>query len=315
MSATLGGESDLLRAYGISKLNIVRAKSEQWGRRYVFVPGVYTDESAACEIVAKVWDRMKTRRAVLLAPSDRILDRSFESLETCMTHRPARMGASDIEDTVDGFIASKDTILALARYDGLDLPDEQCRLLILSESPAAVNPLERHLSERWKMGPVLRRRERTRLTQGMGRCTRNATDFAAIFWLGQSLVNSATSSALVNGLPAELAAEVLWGVEQSELAGTAPGQFVDMILALIEDADYRKAADTAIESIQEKQPNVAPKDYEDAGVDEVRTHERSGKRISHSLIRLHMESQTISLVRNFRGTEHGGGFWEVSLRR
>lgn len=55
MSATLGGESDLLRAYGILKLHIIRAKSEQWGRRYVFVPGVYTSEEDAYKIAAQLW--------------------------------------------------------------------------------------------------------------------------------------------------------------------------------------------------------------------------------------------------------------------
>jgi len=68
------------------------------------------------------------------------------------------MGAADIENSLNGFTASLDVLLGLAgRYDGLDLPDDQCLLLFLSESPAGINALERHLSERWKMGPILRR--------------------------------------------------------------------------------------------------------------------------------------------------------------
>ena len=268
MSATLGGESDLQRAYGIGKLEMIRAKTPQWGRRYIFIPGVYANEAEAGRIVAGVWDGMNTRRAVLLAPSDRAMNRAFGALEAVMVNKPTRLGPTDIAETIDGFVNSTDVILALAaRYDGLDLPDEQCRLLLMAESPAAVNPLERHLSERWKMGPVLRRRERTRLVQGMGRCTRNATDFAVIMWMGQSLVNAATSPAVLGGLPPELAAEITWGVEQSELA---PGELVNMILGLIADPEYRKAADAEIQGIQAKQPQLQPKDYEEAGRDEVR---------------------------------------------
>ncbi|MGO9862191.1 MAG: DEAD/DEAH box helicase [Terriglobales bacterium] len=271
MSATLGGESDLQRAYGVEKLEMIRAKSSQWGRRYVFVPGVYVGATDAEQIVARLWDGMKTRRAVLLAPSERIMNRTFESLESSMQSKPARLGAVDIANTVDGFVQNTDVFLTLAgRYDGLDLPDEQCRLLVLSESPAAINPFERHLSERWKMGPVLRKRERTRLIQGMGRCTRNATDFAIIVWLGQSLVNAATSSALMKGFPPELAAEINWGVEQSELAAKTPDQLISMMLALIGDAKYRKEADAAIGAIQAKHKEEQPKDYEEAGKDEVR---------------------------------------------
>ncbi len=271
MSATLGGESDLQRAYGIQKLDMIRAKSTQWGRRYVFVPGVHVAGAEAERIVARVWDEMQTRRAVLLAPSDRIMNRTFEALEASMQNKPVRLGAGDIANTLDGFVTNSDVLLALAgRYDGLDLPDEQCRLLVLSESPAAINLLERHLSERWKMGPVLRKRERTRLIQGMGRCTRNATDFAIIVWLGQSLVNAATSSALMKGFPPDLAAEIIWGVKQSELAASTPDQLVAMMVVLITDAKYRKAADAAIEGIQATQEEGQPKDYEEAGKDEVR---------------------------------------------
>ncbi len=271
MSATLGGESDLQRAYGIPKLEMIRAKSPQWGRRYVFVPGVYVGEPESKRIVAEVWDGMKTRRAVLLSPSERVTNRTFEDLQNEMANKPTRLTAGDIADSVDGFTGSTEVILGLAgRYDGLDLPDEQCRLLLLSETPAAISALERHLSDRWKMGPVLRKRERTRLIQGMGRCTRNATDFAVIVWLGQSLVNSATSSSLLQSFPPELAAEITWGVQQSELAAKGPKDLVSMVLGLIADAAYRKAADADIASIQAKQAAPILKDYEEVGIDEVR---------------------------------------------
>ncbi len=270
MSATLGGESDLQRAYGIEKLITIRAQSPQWGRRYVFIPGLYTDETTSIRIVSNVWDRLKTRRAVLLAPSERVASRKFAEMAQQVTAKPKRMVASDIKDSLDAFTGSTDVILALGgRYDGLDLPDEHCRLLILAESPAAINPLERHLSERWKMGPVLRRRERTRLIQGMGRCTRNATDFAAIVWLGQSLVNAATSLSLIEGMPGELAAEIAWGKEQSQLAGKDPEQLVDMIVELIDDANYRNDANAGIGGVEAKEPKKLAKEYEEAGANEV----------------------------------------------
>jgi DEAD/DEAH box helicase len=271
MSATLGGESDLQRSYGIPKLAMIRAKSPQWGRRYVFVPGVYISDTEANAVTADVWDGMKTRRAVLLSPSDRVANRTFEELYNRATNKPIRLTATDIADSVDGFINNTDVTLVLAgRYDGLDLPDDQCRLLILSESPAAIGALERHLSDHWKMGPVLRKRERTRLIQGMGRCTRNATDFAIIIWLGQTLVNSATSSTLLQTFPSELAAEISWGVQQSELAAKDLKGLSSMMLGLIADPAYRRAADADIASIQAKQPAPALMDYEGIGVDEVR---------------------------------------------
>jgi hypothetical protein len=177
--------------------------------------------------------------------------------------------AKNISDTLDAFVKGINVLLALAgRYDGLDLPDDQCRLLILADSPAAVNSLERHLMERWKMGPVLRTRERTRLIQGMGRCTRSATDFAVIVWLGQSLVDLATSKAL-SYLPPELATEIKWGVEQSQLA-KKPASLTGMMLGLISDPEYRKGADEAIGDMTSGKQDEQPAAFETSGADEVR---------------------------------------------
>jgi hypothetical protein len=271
MSATLGGGSDLQRSYGVERINIVRAQSPQWGRRYIFVPGVHTAAEKADEITAGVWAGLKSRRALLLAPSEKQMDSTVARLKPLMQPQPHTIGAKDIAETLDGFIKKTDVLLALAgRYDGLDLPDDNCRLLILSESPAAINPLERHLSERWKMGPILRTRERTRLTQGMGRCTRSATDFSVIIWLGQSLVDRATSRNLLAGLPPELAAEITWGVDQSQIAAKKPNSLTTMMLGLINDPDYRKGADEALADMAPQKTEELPAAYETAGLDEVR---------------------------------------------
>ncbi len=160
MSATLGGGSDLQRSYGVEQISMVRATSPQWGRRYIFVPGVHVSSEDSDKLTASVWNGMKSRRALLLAPSERQMDSVVARLKPLMNPAPQTLGVKSIADTLDGFVKSTDVLLALAgRYDGLDLPDDNCRLLILSDSPAAVNALERHLMERWKMGPVLRTRE------------------------------------------------------------------------------------------------------------------------------------------------------------
>jgi hypothetical protein len=70
MSATLGGGSDLQRSYGKEKIAIIRAQSPQWGRRYIFIPGVHATSEQADEIAGLVWNGLGTRRALLLAPSD-----------------------------------------------------------------------------------------------------------------------------------------------------------------------------------------------------------------------------------------------------
>jgi hypothetical protein len=267
MSATLGGGSDLLRAYGIQKIEILRSQSAQWGRRYIFVPSLYCTEEDSYAFFGQLWKKINPQRAVLLSPSDRILTDSFDKIAAATAKQPERRMSSAISESLTTFTNSTNVILTLAgRYDGLDLPDDQCRLLVLSGSPVAINLLERHLSERWKLTALFRRRERTRLIQGMGRCTRNATDFALIFLMGQALADSATSSTFLEEFPPELAAELTWGLEQSQLTKSAPNDFIDMALGLVTD---RKQANDAISTIVVTEKSAEPTVYEQSASDEV----------------------------------------------
>lgn len=271
MSATLSGEGDLYRSYGITEVQVLRAEHAQWGRRYVFVPELVLTEAEARRLVTVVWEGLGVKRAVILTPSRYQLSLYLNSLVHNFSEEPTVLGAYDIGESVEAFTSLDNAILGMSgRYDGLDLPDDKCRFLIIAESPVAIGELEQHLRDHWKLGPVLRRRERTRLMQGMGRCTRNPTDFAVIFWLGQSLVNAATNPKLVQGMPEALRKEILWGNEQVHVDGDAIGELSSMVLGLLDDAEYRKLAD---ESIDDMDPLAAVEDpsvFEEAGRDEVR---------------------------------------------
>lgn len=270
MSATLGGEGDLLRGYGVPRIKTIRAKHAQWGRRYLFMPEVYLDTEAALGAIADVWRQLTPQRAVLLAPSFSVADEAFADLSSAMASRPVRLGPRDIEDSLEAFTKSSNSILCLAgRYDGLDLPGDDCRVLVIAETPAAVGPLERHLREYWKLGPLLRRRERTRLIQGMGRCTRDATDYAVIFLLGQSIVDSITAPALLRTLPSEIQREIQWGLEQTATAREHPDQLVNMIVGLLADPNYRKDANESLDELELPDETADPFSVEESGRQEV----------------------------------------------
>lgn len=250
MSATLGSTADLQRAYGIRRIEELSVGHPQWGRRYIFVPGRWAREDVAAKVMASIWDAAPTR-AVILAPSQRAVDYAFNALDSVVTHHPHRVTAEDIEESLQPFTGQTQAVLALAgRYDGLDLPDEDCRLLLMHGSPAAVSEFERYLSDQWKMGPLLRGRERMRLTQGLGRCTRHSTDYAVVVWMGESLVSATGNLALRSGLPSDLRAELDWGLEQSQLAEKNPEQLVEMALGLFEDESYRAEANARINELR-----------------------------------------------------------------
>jgi hypothetical protein len=268
LSATLGGKSDLQRAYGVKNIELFRAQSAQWGKRYIFVPGIFRDEEETLQIAGQIWNALDVKRSLLIAPSKRAADDYFKRLSANCESAPTRFGAEDIKDDLSPFTESTNAILVLAgRYDGLDLPDDDCRLLLLCDSPAATNALERHLTSKWKMGNLIRRKERTRLIQGMGRCTRSATDFAVVLWLGQSLVDIASSKSAVKQMPEELQKELAWGQEQVSGLSNDMSGLVEMAVGLAENRNYRKEANDAIAEMPASQPEEEHED--ETGADEV----------------------------------------------
>ncbi|WP_084456841.1 helicase C-terminal domain-containing protein [Desulfogranum mediterraneum] len=271
MSATIEGVGDLERSYGVVNIKSIEAEHAEWGKRYIFIPDLYMEEDATSELIDGVWEEISDKRALLLAPSFSTADKYYQLFQDSIDDGPAKLTAKDIEESLEPFTESENTLLCLSgRYDGIDLPGEDCRLLIMAETPASVGAMELHLRSHWSLGPVLRRLERTRLIQGMGRCTRDATDFAVILMLGQSLSNSLTNQDLTSGFPMEIQKELIWGKEQGDVARGDVEDLKDMIVGLIEDPEYRKEANLSFEDIELKDTGKGRKDFEDSGKLEVK---------------------------------------------
>lgn len=102
------------------------------------------------------------------------------------------------------------------RYDGMDLPDEACRLVLLYRLPLGVHLQERFLFETLGAREALDERIRTRITQGMGRATRNRQDFAAVLLTGQELVSFLAREEVRRSMRPELQAELELGLHYAD---------------------------------------------------------------------------------------------------
>ena len=100
----------------------------------------------------------------------------------------------DIFDASEGhrrlvkFSKSKDDKLILkARYDGIDLPGESCRILAINGLPSGISPIERffeqHLGAKGITNPLIA----TRLVQIFGRITRGMSDYGVFILIGRKL--------------------------------------------------------------------------------------------------------------------------------
>jgi len=86
-------------------------------------------------------------------------------------------------------------VVLVAKYDGVDLPDGACRLLIIDGLPERYSPLERVEAAAIGDAEAMRTRQIQRIEQGMGRGVRSTTDYCAVVLLDPRLVGRLYQSA------------------------------------------------------------------------------------------------------------------------
>jgi Rad3-related DNA helicase len=173
MSATLGAGGDLERLTGSASIKRLAApegfRSTGVGRRFFIFPGLSL-ELGDCEKLRLGMQKL-AGRSVVLTPSEpaaAIIRQQVEKLEGFQL-----FSAVDIEASKDAFIKADRAVAVMAgRFDGIDFPNDECRLLCLDGLPKATNSQERFLMTKMGATALFNERLQTRVLQAAGRCTR-----------------------------------------------------------------------------------------------------------------------------------------------
>jgi hypothetical protein len=239
MSATLGAGGELERSVGVTKIERLPVPAG-WdehgsGRRFFLFPAAIQDAEDVDACVAGAIER--AGKALVLAPSWRELD-SFAA--TAVPATVPTICTGDAERDLTTFMgAPRGAVLLANRYDGIDLPDDTCRLVVLTGLPAATHLQERFLHDTLGARSVLAERIRTRIIQGAGRCTRNVQDYAAVIARGARLTDFCARDEVLRTMHPELQAEVRFGLDNSEQADVSLLELLDSFLS--QDTDWLEA--------------------------------------------------------------------------
>lgn len=247
MSATFGEAGELERITGRKKIERLQAKAS-WdrqtiGRRYFLFPErslTEEDQMTLCENLIQ-----KAGRALVLAPDSRRA-RNFEDFVKRKLGYPV-FDAQAIERSKADFIGTAKAVAIVAnRYDGIDFPEDQCRLLIVEGLPRATNLQEQFFVSRMGAVDMLSVRITTRLVQAFGRCTRSDQDFSAVVVRGEELNKHLMSPERRAYLHPELQAELEFGIEQAKGAPTA--DYLENFNIFLGQGDDWREADAYIRS-------------------------------------------------------------------
>ena len=273
MSATLGTGGDLERMTGIKSFHKIPIP-EGWdkqgmGRRFFMFPNLSLEID---EIEGLMSELLKlNNRTVILVSSD---DQVMNIREELNTEHPEVQffTAYDIEKSKANFINSKKAAVVLAnRFDGIDFAGDQSRLLFLIGIPYASNLQESFLQSRMNASIIFYDRNRTRLIQAIGRCTRSPKDYSAICVLGDKDLSEWLVLENKNKyLHPELQAELKFGIENSKDAKIS--DFVENFNEFISQSDNWNAANNEIIEFrnEKKQFNIeGSTELENSAKDEV----------------------------------------------
>ena len=151
------------------------------GDRMILAPQEINPSLTFDEVKKLVVDISKTHNVVVIVPSGRrALVWSDVASQT--------LNAANIESGVSKLKAGQQGITVLVnKYDGVDLPGDACRLLVIDGLPEVFGLIERVEMASLDGTDIQLARQMQKLEQGMGRGVRSGEDHCAVLLLGSRL--------------------------------------------------------------------------------------------------------------------------------
>jgi len=189
MSATVNDDSFFINGLGLDAETIenpLALEDEKWsGEKMILIPSLIDDSLNNTKVVELFAKHVKDRKfgVVALVPSD------IEAKEWGKYESTVATGDNIVGEI--GKLKSKDcekTLVIANRYDGIDLPDHACRILIFSNKPYAGTLEERYLEGCRSNSDVITMKSAQIVEQGLGRSVRGEKDYCTMIITGRQLL-------------------------------------------------------------------------------------------------------------------------------
>jgi len=219
MSATVTNDSFLIRGLGLDPAVVkhpLTYKDERWsGEKMVLIPSLINESLDRSAIVANFGTPSSKRRSgvVVLAPSfNRTTDWAGAGAKVATTESID----ADVDALRSG--AYEQTLVVANRYDGIDLPDNTCRTLILDSRPHSESLIDSYSDGCRPDSETTSIRTARIIEQGLGRSVRGEKDYSVILLTGAELVRTIRARASRKYLSDQTRTQVEIGLEIATMA-------------------------------------------------------------------------------------------------
>ena len=258
MSATIADDSEIVRTFDANPDSVKNALTSRSlagvSERMILIPDLMPFQFDVREAVSKLveWTSKQNRGAVILVPSDK-------AAQQWSTVAEIAVGTVQLEALVEKLQSRKGSGPAVFanRYDGIDLPGEACRLLVMSGLPAGTSNYELFRASALYGGATITRMLAQRIEQGIGRGARGAGDHCVVLLVGADLAAWIAKDANFRFLTSATRAQLQMGSEISKEVK----DLKDLALTVRRSFDRDQAwtqyhAETLAELIEEDLPDA-----------------------------------------------------------
>lgn len=191
MSATVNNDSFFIKSLGVEAVTIKKPlvlKKEKWsGEKMILIPEKIDESLDRITIVNHFAKPQKKRKygVVALTPGtwkSNLWKQCGAAVATTRT----------IDSEIDNLKNEKceNTLVITNRYDGIDLPDAACRLLIMDSKPHSETLSDRYQESCRAESDIVAIKIAQKVEQGLGRGVRGEKDYCAIILTDSELVRA-----------------------------------------------------------------------------------------------------------------------------
>jgi hypothetical protein len=249
MSATVTDDSFLIKGLGLAPQTVTDPlvyKSERWsGEKMILIPSLIDDSLDRSAVIATFAKPNEKRNfgIVGLVPGFK-WTKDWEKYGATIANKDTIY--AEVEKLVKGECSK--TLVVANRYDGIDLPDNACRILVMDSKPYAENLSDRYAEKCRGTSEVTAIRIARTIEQGLGRSVRGEKDYCVIVLVGPELIKSIRARDSRKHLSNQTNAQIDIGLEIAEMAreeldrGVEPGFVFTKLVnqCLRRDADWKE---------------------------------------------------------------------------
>lgn len=189
MSATTSTDTTLIKDLQVKKSAIKNPliyKNERWsGEKLVVIPSLISPNNLQRFNIVQYFGSKKNSRFGIVAISP-----SYFNTEDWKAYGAKIATKDSLEKDLQMLNApiKTDPLVLVNRYDGIDLPDDRCRILIIDGLPRAQTLYDKYIDKITKNSTEYKIRITQKIEQAMGRSVRADTDYSVILLIGSDLI-------------------------------------------------------------------------------------------------------------------------------